>query len=89
MWGPESWKASAQASWDSIPDLLGMKLTEQVYSMVAEAPGSITLGKTVRSTTWILLKFPGDSRLGLYEEGLSSVKDPGEGRGAAGAREPS
>jgi hypothetical protein len=79
MWGPEPRKASTQASWDSIPDLLGMKLTEQVDLLVAEAPDSITMGKTARSTTWVLLKFPGDSRLGAYEECLSRVKDPGEG----------
>lgn len=51
MWGPEPRKASTQASWDSIPDLLGMKLTEQVDLLVAEAPDSITMGKTARSTT--------------------------------------
>lgn len=69
----------AWGSWDSIHDLVRMELAEQVYFLVAEASGSIALGETASSTTWILLNFPEECRLGFYEEHLSRVRVPGEG----------
>lgn len=56
-----------------------MRLIQQLYLLVAEAPGSITVGETASSATWVLLKFPGECRLGFYEEHLSRVRVPREG----------